>query len=103
MVGAPGTVAGRDGCSTLRTPRPVPIALVAVTVNVYAVPLVRPGTDQRRLPRPVAVKPPGLDVTVYAVIALPPFDAGAREGHGRLRIARRRGADGRRAGNRRRA
>jgi len=42
---------------------PVPVALVAVTVNVYAVPVVNPvtvtGDDA-----PVPVKPPGLDVAV---------------------------------------
>jgi hypothetical protein len=42
---------------------PVPTALVAVTVNVYAVPLVKPvmviGDAD-----PDAVMPPGLDVTV---------------------------------------
>jgi hypothetical protein len=41
----------------------VPTALVAVTVNVYGVPVVKPvttiGDDV-----PVAVMPPGLDVTV---------------------------------------
>ena len=61
-VGAPGTVAGvtefegaDDG--------PVPAALVAVTVKVYAVPLVRPVTVIR-VPVPVRVIPPGLEVTV---------------------------------------
>jgi hypothetical protein len=42
---------------------PVPLAFVAVTVNVYAVPFVKPvtviGEDA-----PVAVIPPGLEVTV---------------------------------------
>jgi hypothetical protein len=42
---------------------PVPVALVAVTVKVYAVPVVNPvtviGDDE-----PVAVIPPGLEVTV---------------------------------------
>jgi hypothetical protein len=42
---------------------PVPILLVAVTVNVYAVPFVRPVTV-RGDADPVAVNPPGLDVTV---------------------------------------
>ena len=44
-VGAPGTVegvAGADGADDGPVPRP----LVAVTVNVYAVPLVRPFTVQ---------------------------------------------------------
>jgi hypothetical protein len=54
----------------------VPIAFVAVTVNVYDVPAVKPLTvigDEL----PVAVTPPGLDVTVYWVIAEPPLFAGA--------------------------
>ena len=49
---------------------------VAVTLNVYEVPFVRPvtviGDDA-----PDAVNPPGEDVTVYDVIAEPPFDTGA--------------------------
>ena len=50
MVGAPGTVAGvtlfdaADGGAG-------PIALVAVTVKVYAVPLVRPGHGPATRPR----------------------------------------------------
>jgi hypothetical protein len=49
---------------------------VAVTVNVYDTPLVKPDTvigDEA----PVPVKPPGLDVTVYPVIALLPVFEGA--------------------------
>ena len=42
---------------------PVPAPLVAVTVNVYAVPLDRPVTVMGA-PAPVPVKLPGLDVTV---------------------------------------
>jgi hypothetical protein len=42
---------------------PVPVAFVALTVKVYAVPVVNPvtviGEDA-----PLPVKPPGLDVTV---------------------------------------
>jgi hypothetical protein len=41
----------------------VPVLLVAVTVKVYAVPLVKPVTVIG-LPAPVAVTPPGLAVTV---------------------------------------
>jgi hypothetical protein len=51
-----------------------PAALVATTVKVYAVPLVRPGM-LIGLAVPVAVMLPGLELTVYPVIALPPFDA----------------------------
>lgn len=62
MVGASGTVAGvtefvvADGVL-------VPTAFVAVTVNVYEVPLVRPVITIGDEP-PVAVKPPVLDETV---------------------------------------
>jgi hypothetical protein len=48
----------------------VPFAFVAVTVNVYDVPFVKPETvigDD-----PVPVRPPGLDVAVNVVIADPP-------------------------------
>ena len=41
----------------------VPTALVAVTVNVYATPLVRPATTHA-LVAVVHVKAPGLEVTV---------------------------------------
>lgn len=49
---------------------------VAVTVNVYAVPLVSPGTVIG-LPAPVPVAPPGFAVTVYPVIDAPPLEDGA--------------------------
>nr|WP_229708425.1 hypothetical protein [Knoellia flava] len=55
----------------------VPIALVAVTVNVYAVPLLSPMTVQDRAPVVVQVFPPGLEVTVYPVTEEPPLDVGA--------------------------
>jgi hypothetical protein len=54
----------------------VPIAFVAVTVNVYAVPFDKPVTVNG-LEAPVAVRLPGLDVTVYPVIAEPPLLDGA--------------------------
>ena len=50
--------------------------MVAVTVNVYAVPLVRPGTVTDVAPVVVAVKPPGDAVTVYPVMGEPPLLAG---------------------------
>ena len=74
-VGASGTVEG-----TIETDaadgEPTPDAFVAVTVNVYEVPFVRPETVQ--LVAVVAqVSPPGDEVTVYSVIAAPPLLAGA--------------------------
>jgi hypothetical protein len=42
---------------------PVPAELVAVTLKLYAVPLVRPATAKGEA-TPLAVKPPGLEVTV---------------------------------------
>jgi hypothetical protein len=56
-----------------------PSAFVAVTVNVYAVPLARPVTVQES--GPVVHEhdaPPGLAVTVYPMIGDPPVRAGAR-------------------------
>ncbi len=40
-VGAPGTVEGTAAADATEA-APVPLAFVAVTVNVYAVPFVRP-------------------------------------------------------------
>ena len=74
IVGAPGTVAGVtlfDGAEA----SPVPTAFVAVTVNVYAVPLVRPVTVMGEAV-PLALMPPGEEVAVYDVIVAPPFEAG---------------------------
>jgi hypothetical protein len=61
-VGAPGVVAGvTEGEAALGGL--VPTAFVAVTVNVYAVPLVNPVTVSG-LALPVAVAPPGLAVAL---------------------------------------
>ena len=64
VVGAPGTVRFA-GVTLLDAAEagPVPAELAAVTVKVYAVPLVRPVTTSG-LPAPDAVNPPGLDVAV---------------------------------------
>ena len=53
----------------------VPTAFVAVTVNVYDVPLTSPVTVIG-LADPVANIPPGIEVTVYVTIAEPPSLAG---------------------------
>jgi len=76
-VGAPGGVTV-EGVTLFEAADagPVPIALVAFTLNVYAVPFVSPDTVIG-LDAAEPVNPPGLDVVVYEVIALPPFDAGA--------------------------
>jgi hypothetical protein len=75
-VGAPATV---DGIALFDASEAalVPATFVAVTVNEYATPLMRPTTVQN-VPR-VAVheNPPGLEVTVYAVINEPPVLVGA--------------------------
>ncbi len=56
----------------------VPTALMAVTVKVYVVPLVKPVTVAFKVePSTDAVSPPGADVAVYWVMALPPSEAGA--------------------------
>ncbi len=54
----------------------IPPALVAVVVNVYAVPLVSPVTvHEPDDPATVHVAPPGEAVTVYEVGAYPPVGA----------------------------
>jgi hypothetical protein len=77
MVGAPGTVAGVTLFEAAEA-APVPIAFVAVTVNVYAVPFASPLTvievhGAAQLP----VMPLGDEVAVNEVIAEPPLLAGA--------------------------
>ena len=62
-VGAPGTANGVTAADADDT-APVPTALVAVTVNVYAVPLPNPVTVADVAPVVDAVKPPGDEVTV---------------------------------------
>jgi hypothetical protein len=62
IVGAPGTVAGVTLLEAAEA-APVPTPLVAVTVKVYAAPLVSPLTA-RGLLAPLPVKLPGVDVTV---------------------------------------
>jgi len=74
-VGVPGTVAGVTAFDAAEG-RLVPALLVAVTVKVYAVPLLSPVTVIGDA-GPVAVIPPGDEVTVYDVIGEPPVDAGA--------------------------
>lgn len=74
IVGAPGvvhvvTLLDADEADD------VPIAFVAVTVNVYEVLLDKPLTDIGD-EAPVPVMPPGLDVAVYWLIADPPLSSG---------------------------
>ena len=72
FVGGSGDVAGvteLDGSDGA----PVPTALVAVTVNVYDVPFVRPATIAVNTALVVvAILPSGFAVTVYFVIGPPP-------------------------------
>jgi hypothetical protein len=54
--------------------------LIATTVNVYAVPFVKPVNVQERFAvfvQPAGAVTEGEDVTVYPEISAPPFDAGA--------------------------
>jgi hypothetical protein len=79
-VGGPGGPVGvtlADGADAADGPTP----LLATTVNVYAVPFVRPLTfaDNVVPSGVVAVAPPGLAVTVYDVIGEPPLSAGAAQ------------------------
>jgi hypothetical protein len=63
-VGAPGAVIGITEEEALEA-LPVPALLVAVTVNVYAVPLVSPVTVMgEALPVAVTVEPPPTGVAV---------------------------------------
>ena len=64
LVGTPGTVATGVTAADADDAVPVPIAFVAVTVNVYAVPSVSPVTVAVVAPVVVAVNEPGLEVTV---------------------------------------
>lgn len=57
---------------------PVPIAFVAVTLQLYEVPLVRPVTEMGlAVPLAVFEVPDAMHVTVYLVIVEPPSDEGA--------------------------
>jgi len=62
MVGAPGTVAGVTLFEALDA-APAPIAFVAVTVKVYAVPFVSPVTLMGE-EMPLPVPPAGVEVTL---------------------------------------
>src|ERR1035437_7765752 len=75
IVGAPGTVEGVTEFEA-ELGKLLPLAFVATTVKVYAVPLVRPVTVIG-LEEPVRVIVPGFEVTVYPVITDPPLLAGA--------------------------
>ena len=79
LVGAPGAVTGALGVvAALATDAgEVPAALVEVTVNVYAVPLVSPVIVAVIAPVVVAVLPPGAAVIVYSMIREPPSLTGA--------------------------
>ena len=59
-VGAPGSVAGVTEFDAPES-GPLPTLLVARTVNVYAVPFVRPDTTSGDA-APDAAKPPGLEI-----------------------------------------
>lgn len=78
-VGAPGTVRGVTALDG-EDANEFPAAFIAVTVKVYAVPLVSPVNVQvsaLTLVQPTGAETNGDEVTVYPVIAAPPFDAGA--------------------------
>jgi hypothetical protein len=72
-VGAAGVTA-EEGADAGPGPNP----LLAVTVNVYAVPFAKPLTvigDEM----PDALMPPGEAITVYPVIGFPPFHGSENE------------------------
>ena len=63
MTGAPGTVAGVTALEA-EDAGPLPTALVAITVKVYDVPLVRPVTVMGEDALGEEVPPGGLEMTV---------------------------------------
>jgi hypothetical protein len=74
-VGAPGVVVGVTAVDAIEE-APVPALFVAVTIKVYAVPLVSPVTvSGEKLP--LTVKPLGAEVTVKLLIVAPPVLTGA--------------------------
>jgi hypothetical protein len=75
-VGAPGTVLGVTAALGKEASE-LPAALAAVSVNVYAVPLVRPVTVAVVAPVVLTVAPSGEAVTVYPVTGDPPLLDGA--------------------------
>ena len=75
MSGLPGRPAGVTG-SEGSDAGPAPAPFVALTVNVYATPLVSPVTVMVVIPVVVAVMPSGLESTVYPVTGSA-FAAGA--------------------------
>ena len=80
IVGASGVdavagVTGADATDALL----VPIEFVAVMLNVYATPFVRPRTVQVRAPVDEQVFDPGLDVATYEVIVRLPLSRGASQ------------------------
>src|SRR5690348_15082643 len=77
LVGAPGGAAGVMLFEAVEAD-PVPAEFTALTVNVYAVPLVSPFTVAVVVDPPTEVVTlPGLDTTVYEVMAAPLLEAGA--------------------------
>jgi len=74
-VGAPGAVEGTTA-DDAEDAVLVPFEFVAVTVNVYEVPFVRPDTVHDVV-AVVHWNPPGDEVTVYPVMASPPLLDGA--------------------------
>ncbi len=76
-VGAPANTNGVTDAEALLALE-FPYALVAMTVNVYAVPFVNPVTVHvAALPAAVHVAPPGLAVAVYPVRPPVPSETGA--------------------------
>jgi hypothetical protein len=76
-VGAVGTPAGVTAVDAALELLVVTL-LVAITANVYGVPLVRPLTVQLSAPGVEQVRPPGDAVATYWVMALPLFVAAAQ-------------------------
>ena len=74
-VGAPGTIDGTTAADATDAAL-VPDTFVAVTLNRYEVPLVRPVTVHDVV-ADEHVNEPGAEITVYEPIEAPPFETGA--------------------------
>ena len=84
-VGAPGTAEGTTE-EEAADAEPIPDTFVAVTVNEYDVPFVRPRTVHE-VEAVVQVNEPGFEVTVYRLIAAPLLAGAVQETNAEASIA----------------
>jgi hypothetical protein len=77
-VGESGTVAGTAAADAADRSE-VPEMFVAITLNVYEVPLVRPVITQLVAPVVVQDFPPGVEIAKYCVITAPLLEGAVQE------------------------